>query len=82
MTRQTITKKVTDVISATMGINLPDIDKTMSELGVDMISVLEIRDGINKAFKRELPYGLPESFDSCVWDMSIELITDYIEELV
>ena len=60
MTRQTITKKVTDVISATMGINLPDIDKTMSELGVDIIDLFDIRIGLEIEFKKNLPYGIPE----------------------
>jgi len=82
MTRRDIIKRITSIISDITGQEEPDFNATMEDLGVDMISVLEIRDGINKAFKRELPYGLPESFDSCVWDMSIELITDYIEELV
>jgi len=53
MTRQTITKKVTDVISATMGINLPDIDKTMSELGVDIIDLFDIRTGLEIEFNQK-----------------------------
>ena len=81
MTRQTITKKVTDVISATMGINLPDIDKTMSELGVDIIDLIDIRIGLEIEFKKNLPDGIPEEFDDEVWDMTISEIVDYIESL-
>ena len=76
MTRQTITKKVTDVISATMGINLPDIDKTMSELGVDIIDLFDIRIGLEIEFKKNLPDGIPEEFDDEVWDMTISEIVD------
>jgi acyl carrier protein len=82
MTRQTITKKVTDVISATMGINLPDIDKTMSELGVDIIDLFDIRIGLEIEFKKNLPEGIPEEFDDEVWDMTISEIVDYIESLI
>ncbi|MGB4654817.1 MAG: hypothetical protein WBH98_05250 [Bacteroidales bacterium] len=82
MTRQTITKKVTDVISATMGINLPDIDKTMSELGVDIIDLFDIRIGLEIEFKKNLPDGIPEEFDDEVWDMTISEIVDYIESLI
>lgn len=82
MTRQTITKKVTDVISATMGINLPDIDKTMSELGVDIIDLIDIRIGLEIEFKKNLPDGIPEEFDDEVWDMTISEIVDYIESLI
>jgi len=82
MTRQTITKKVTDVISATMGINLPDIDKTMSELGVDIIDLFDIRIGLDIEFKKNLPDGIPEEFDDEVWDMTISEIVDYVESLI
>ncbi len=82
MTRQTITKKVTDVISATMGINLPDIDKTMSELGVDIIDLFDIRIGLEIEFKKNLPDGIPEEFDDEVWDMTISEIVDYIESII
>jgi acyl carrier protein len=82
MTRQTITKKVTDVISATMGINLPDIDKTMSELGVDIIDLFDIRMGLEIEFKKNLPDGIPEEFDDEVWDMTISEIVDYVESLI
>ena len=82
MTRQTITKKVTDVISATMGINLPDIDKTMSELGVDIIDLFDIRIGLEIEFKKNLPDGIPEEFDDEVWDMTISEIVDYSESLI
>ena len=82
MTRQTITKKVTDVISATMGINLPDIDKTMSELGVDIIDLFDIRIGLEIEFKKNLPDGIPEEFDDEVWDMTISEIADYVESLI
>ena len=82
MTRQTITKKVTDVISATMGINLPDIDKTMSELGVDIIDLFDIRIGLEIEFKKNLPYVIPEEFDDEVWDMTISEIVDYVESLI
>ena len=82
MTRQTITKKVTDVISATMGINLPDIDKTMSELGVDIIDLFDIRIGLEIEFKKNLPEGIPEEFDDEVWDMTISEIVDYIESII
>ena len=82
MTRQTITKKVTDVISATMGINLPDIDKTMSELGVDIIDLFDIRIGLEIEFKKNLPEGIPEEFDDEVWDMTISEIVDYVESLI
>jgi acyl carrier protein len=82
MTRQTITKKVTDVISATMGINLPDIDKTMSELGVDIIDLFDIRIGLEIEFKKNLPDGIPEEFDDEVWDMTISEIVDYVESLI
>ncbi len=82
MTRQTITKKVTDVISATMGINLPDIDKTMSELGVDIIDLFDIRMGLEIEFKKNLPDGIPEEFDDEVWDMTISEIVDYIESII
>ena len=82
MTRQTITKKVTDVISATMGINLPDIDKTMSELGVDIIDLFDIRTGLEIEFKKNLPDGIPEEFDDEVWDMTISEIVDYVESII
>lgn len=82
MTRQTITKKVTDVISATMGINLPDIDKTMSELGVDIIDLFDIRIGLEIEFTKNLPDGIPEEFDDEVWDMTISEIVDYVESLI
>lgn len=82
MTRQTITKKVTDVISATMGINLPDIDKTMSELGVDIIDLFDIRIGLEIEFQKNLPDGIPEEFDDEVWDMTISEIVDYVESLI
>lgn len=82
MTRQTITKKVTDVISATMGINLPDIDKTMSELGVDIIDLFDIRMGLEIEFKKNLPDGIPEEFDDEVWDMTISEIVDYVELII
>ena len=82
MARQTITKKVTDVISATMGINLPDIDKTMSELGVDIIDLFDIRIGLEIEFKKNLPDGIPEEFDDEVWDMTISEIVDYVESLI
>ena len=82
MTRQTITKKVTDVISATMGINLPDIDKTMSELGVDIIDLFDVRIGLEIEFKKNLPDGIPEEFDDEVWDMTISEIVDYVESLI
>lgn len=82
MTRQTITKKVTDVISATMGINLPDIDKTMSELGVDIIDLFDIRIGLEIEFKKNLPDGIPEEFDDEIWDMTISEIVDYVESLI
>lgn len=82
MTRQTITKKVTDVISVTMGINLPDIDKTMSELGVDIIDLFDIRIGLEIEFKKNLPDGIPEEFDDEVWDMTISEIVDYVESLI
>ncbi|HHV04607.1 MAG TPA: hypothetical protein GXX64_12015 [Bacteroidales bacterium] len=82
MTRQTITKKVTDVISATMGINLPDIDKTMSELGVDIIDLFDIRIGLEIEFKKNLPDGIPEEFDDEVWDMTISEIVDYVESII
>lgn len=82
MTRQTITKKVTDVISATMGINLPDIDKTMSELGVDIIDLFDIRMGLEIEFKKNLPDGIPEEFDDEVWDMTISEIVDYVESII
>lgn len=82
MTRQTITKKVTDVISATMGINLPDIDKTMSELGVDIIDLFDIRIGLEIEFKKNLPNGIPEEFDDEVWDMTISEIVDYVESII
>ena len=82
MTRQTITKKVTDVISATMGINLPDINKTMSELGVDIIDLFDIRIGLEIEFKKNLPDGIPEEFDDEVWDMTISEIVDYVESLI
>lgn len=82
MTRQTITKRVTDVISATMGINLPDIDKTMSELGVDIIDLFDIRIGLEIEFKKNLPDGIPEEFDDEVWDMTISEIVDYVESLI
>ena len=82
MTRQTITKKVTDVISATMGINLPDIDKTMSELGVDIIDLFDIRIGLEIEFKKNLPDGIPEEFDDEVWDMTFSEIAYYVESLI
>ena len=82
MTRQTITKKVTDVISATMGINLPDIDKTMSELGVDIIDLFDIRIGLEIEFTKNLPDGIPEEFDDEVWDMTISEIVDYVESII
>ena len=82
MTRQTITKKVTDVISATMGINLPDIDKTMSELGVDIIDLFDIRMGLEIEFKKNLPDGIPEEFDDEVWDMTISELVDYVGSLI
>lgn len=82
MTRQTITKKVTDVVSATMGIEVPDIDKTMSELGVDIIDLFDIRIGLEIEFKKNLPDGIPEEFDDEVWDMTISEIVDYVESLI
>ena len=82
MTRQTITKKVTDVISATMGIEVPDIDKTMSELGVDIIDLFDIRIGLEIEFKKNLPDGIPEEFDDEVWDMTISEIVDYVESII
>lgn len=82
MTRQTIIKKVTDVISATMGIEVPDIDKTMSELGVDIIDLFDIRIGLEIEFKKNLPDGIPEEFDDEVWDMTISEIVDYVESII
>jgi len=73
---------VTDVISATMGINLPDIDKTMSELGVDIIDLFDIRIGLEIEFQKNLPDGIPEEFDDEVWDMTISEIVDYVESLI
>jgi acyl carrier protein len=65
-----------------MGINLPDIDKTMSELGVDIIDLFDIRIGLEIEFKKNLPDGIPEEFDDEVWDMTISEIVDYIESLI
>jgi len=73
---------VTDVISATMGINLPDIDKTMSELGVDIIDLFDIRIGLEIEFKKNLPDGIQEEFDDEVWDMTISEIVDYVESII
>jgi hypothetical protein len=65
-----------------MGINLPDIDKTMSELGVDIIDLFDIRIGLEIEFKKNLPDGIPEEFDDEVWDMTISEIVDYVESII
>lgn len=81
MRKETV-KFVTDLLLSIYQGGEFDATTTMYELGFDMIDIQNIHDKLWAKYRKYVPDGFPDEFETNLWDMSANNIINYIDELI